>query len=265
MRFLFAFAAAFVSALVVAFAILPFGLQASWAVPAALLCGALASGLGAWLAGGGHGRLLPVLASSLASLVVLAVPLGALLFFVVRTSLSISAPIVFFVVAAASAFAVRRRFRGPGRPTEGRAGPAKIVLAIGALAVVFLLLLPVGELGYTWLTSCVGEEREVFEEFPQHSPRTPEELDPRPDDPDALSALGSACVVTYSTPDVATEVMDYFEGRLRENGWEVLPPGTEGAAVYARRGSYEYRVSFSGDPTRTQGGTTPVTVIVRQP
>ena len=245
----------------VAFAILPFGLQASWAVPVALLCGALASGLGVWLADRGRGRLAAVLATSLASLVV-AVLFAAVLFFAVGTSLSILAPVVFAVVAAASTFALRRRLRGPGRPAEGRAGPTKIVLAVGALAVVFLLLLPVGELGYTWLMSCRGEERAVSEEFPQYSPRTPEKLDPRPDDPDALSALGSACIVTYRTPDVPTEILDYFEGHLRENGWEVRPSNS--AALYARRGNYEYWVSFSGDLTSTQEGT-PVTVIVRKP
>ncbi len=159
MRILVAFLAAFVSGATVAFAILPFGLTSPLAIPLALLCGALACGLGAWVASGRHGRLLPVLASSLASLVVLAVPLGAVLFFVVRTNLSISTPIV-FSVAAASAFAARRRvFGGTGGTAEGRAGSAKIVAALAALAVLLLLLLPVADLGYLWITACRGEEK----------------------------------------------------------------------------------------------------------
>lgn len=138
----------------------------------------------------------------------------------------------------------------------------KIVSLIAVLIVLLLLLVPVGERGYTWLAACRGKDRAVFEEFPQYSPRNPEQLDPKPDDPDTLSALGSACVVTYRTPDVPTEVLGYFEGRLRDNGWELRPSNS--AALYARRGNYEYRVSFSGDPTGTQEGT-PVTVIVREP
>ncbi|MDP9439201.1 MAG: hypothetical protein M3P49_10715 [Actinomycetota bacterium] len=160
MRFLATFAAAFVSALVVAFPILPFGLGSPLAVPLAFLCGALASGLGAWAAGGRQGRLLPVLGYSLASVVVLAVPLGAVLFFVARTSLSISAPIVLAVVAAASAYAARRRgLGGTGGSAEGRAGPSKTVAALAALAVLLLLLLPVADLGYLWITACRGEEK----------------------------------------------------------------------------------------------------------
>lgn len=260
MRFLITFAAALVSAAVVAFLILPLGLEASWAVPMALLIGALASGMGAWLADGRRGRLAPVLAASLASLV-LAVPVGAVLFFVVGTNVSISVPIVLAVVAAASTFAVRR-FPGPANSTSGPSGLAKIVSAIAVLVVLVVLLYPVGKLGFTWLTACMGEDRAVFEEFPQYSPRAPEELDPKPDAPDAVSALGSACIVSYRTPDVPTEVLDYFAARLEENGWEMRSSNI--AALYARRGDYEYQVSFSGDPTSRQEGT-PVTVIVREP
>ena len=258
------FATAFVSGAAVAFAILPLGLGASWAVPVAVLCGTLASGLAAWLVSGwGHVRLLaPVLASSLASLV-LAIPLALALLFTVGTNLLITTPIIFFVVAAASTFA-SRRFGGSRSPVEGRAGLAKIVRALAALGVLVVLLLPVVEFGYTRLTACTGEERAVFDEFPQYAPRAPEDLDPKPDDPDVLSAFGSACVVSYSTPDAATQVIAYFEGRLRQNGWEVLPSGTDGAAVYARRGGYEYRVSFSGNPARTPKGT-PVSVVVWKP
>ena len=262
MRFLATFAAAFVSAAVVAFPILPFGLESSLAIPVALICGTLASGLGAWLAGGRHGRLLPVLAASLASLV-LAVPLGAVLFFVVRTNLVISVPIVFFVVAAASAFAVRRRrgFRGPGGPAEGWGGPAKIVAAVAVLAVLVVLVLPVGQLGYDWLTACSGEERAVFEEFPQYSPRTPEELDPRPD-LNAFTAVGGDCYVDYRTPDGASKVTEYFEGRLEENGWR-RPPGTTGPLA-VRRGDYEYLVTFLDAPGGSARGGTRVGVLVRE-
>ncbi|MDP9458457.1 MAG: hypothetical protein M3Q49_00650 [Actinomycetota bacterium] len=47
--------AAFVLGAVVAFSMLPFGLETFWALPMALLVAALTSGLGAWLAGGRHG------------------------------------------------------------------------------------------------------------------------------------------------------------------------------------------------------------------
>jgi hypothetical protein len=251
-RFPVAFAAAFVSGAAVAVAILPLGLQYSWAVPTALLLGALASGLGAWLANGGSGRLPLVLASSLASLA-LAVPLVIALFATIGVNLLTSASIVLAVVAAASAFAMQRSRRLGVR--------VKFVSVVAAL-VVLLLLLPVADVGYTWLTACEGEERAVFEEFPQYSPRAPEELDPKPDNIDALSAFGDACVVRYGTSDTATQVIDYFEGRLKENGWEVRPSNS--AAVFARRGSYEYRVSFTGDPTMTQGGTR-LTVVVWEP
>ncbi len=269
MRFLATFAAAFVSALVVAFPILPFGLGSPLAVPLAFLCGALASGLGAWAAGGRQGRLLPVLGYSLASVVVLAVPLGAVLFFVARTSLSISAPIVLAVVAAASAYAARRRgLGGTGGSAEGRAGPSKTVAALAALAVLLLLLLPVADLGYLWLTACRGEERAVFEEFPQYSPRTPQTLDPRPDIETFLDA-GGACVVTYRTPGVASEITGYFEERWKENGWkrppELGPRGTDDL-LYVRRGNYEYRVSFVDyAPGGSARGGTRVSVSVREP
>ena len=263
MRFLATFAAAFVSALAVAFPILPFGLGSSLAVPLALLCGTLASGLGAWLANGRHGRLVAVLASSLASLVVLAVPLGAVLFFVVRTNLLISTPIVFAVVAAASAFAARRGPRGPGGSArEGRAGRSRILLALLALAAVALLLLPVAESGYGWLTACRGEERAVFEEFPQYSPRTPQELDPRPD-LNVFLDVGRVCYVEYRTPGVASEVTRYFEERWKKNGWK-RPPGS-GDPLYVRRGNYEYRLSFVDyDPGGSVRGGTRVSVSVRK-
>ena len=255
MRFSVAFVAAFVPGVVVALAILPFGLEASWAVPAALLLGALASGLGAWLAGTAGRRvrlLLPVLASSLASLV-LAVPLGAALTLSVGTSLSIATPIVLAVVAAASAFAARRGHRGPGGSVrEGRAGRARTLTALLALAAVAVLLFPVAESGHGWLTACRGEERAVFEEFPQYSPRTPEKLDPRPD-LNAFTAVGGDCFVDYRTPDVASEVTGYFEERLRQNGWE-RPPGSVDP-LYVRRGSYEYRVSFPDAPGGSARGT----------
>lgn len=264
-RFLATFAVAFVSALVVAFPILPFGLTSSLAVPLALLCGALACGLGAWVAGGRQGRPLPVLASSLASLVVLAVPLGAVLFLVARTNLLISAPVVFSVVAAASTFAARRR--GFGGTAEGRAGLAKIVAALAALAVLLLLLLPVTDFGYLWITACRGEERAVFEEFPQYSPRTPQTLDPRPDIETFLD-VGGACVVTYRTPGVASEITGYFEERWKENGWkrppELGPRGT-GDPLYVRRGDYEYRLSFADDPGESARGGTRVVVSVGKP
>jgi hypothetical protein len=267
-RFLATFAAAFVSALVVAFPILPFGLGSPLAVPLAFLCGALASGLGAWAAGGRQGRLLPVLGYSLASVVVLAVPLGAVLFFVARTSLSISAPIVLAVVAAASAYAARRRgLGGTGGTAEGRAGPAKTVAALAALAVLLLLLLPVADLGYLWITACRGEERAVFEEFPQYGPRTPQKLDPRPDIETFLD-VGGACVVTYRTPGVASEITGYFEERWKENGWERPPelgPRGTGDLLYVRRGDYEYRLSFADDPGGSAQGGTRGVVSVRKP
>ena len=250
---------AFASGTVVA--ILPLGLVSPFAVPLALLFGALASGLGAWFAdGGGRVRLLPVLASSLASLV-LAAPVGAVLTFVVGTSLALSAPIVFVVVAAASTFAARRGSREPGGPTAGRLGLAKIVWTLAALAVVVVLLVPVGQLGYDWLAACRGEERAVFEEFPQYSPRTPQELDPRPD-LNAFTAAGGACVVDYRTPDVASEVTEYFERRLEENGWK-WPPGTSDP-LYVRKGDYEYRVTFLDAPGGSARGGTRVGVLVRE-
>ena len=250
---------AFVSGMAVAFLILPLGLVSPSAVPLALLFGALASGLGAWFADGrGRVRLLPILASSLASLV-LAAPVGALLTFVVGASLALSAPIVFIVVAAASTFAARR-FRGLGGPTEGRLGLAKIARALAALAVVVVLLVPAGQFGYDWLTACRGEERAVFEEFPQYSPRTPEKLDPRPD-LNAFTAVGGACVVDYGTPDGASEVTEYFERRLRGNGWK-QPPGT-GGPLYVRRGDYEYRVTFLDAHGGSARGTR-VGVLVRE-
>ena len=265
MRFLLTFAVAFVSGVVVAFAILPLGLGASWAVPAALLLGALACGLGAWLAGGAghHVRLLlSILASSLASLL-LAVPLGAALTLLVGASLSVATPIVLAVVAAASTFALHRRFRGPGNPAGGRAGPTKIILAVGALAVL-LLLVPVGQFGYNWVTACRGQERAVFEEFPQYGPRTPQKLDPRPD-LNVFVDVGRVCYVGYRTPGVASEVTRYFEERWKENGWkrppDIGPRGT-GDPLYVRRGNYEYRVTFGDAPGGSARGGTRVSVSV---
>ncbi len=138
----------------------------------------------------------------------------------------------------------------------------KIVLAV-AVAILLFLLVVVGEFGYNWITACRGEEKAVFEEFPQYSPRTPEDLDPKPDNLDALSAAGSACFVVYRTPDGAQEVTDYFEERLEENGWK-RSPGT-GGPLTVRRGNYEYRLSFPGnlpgDPDSARG--TQVQVILR--
>lgn len=105
-------ALSFVSGTVVAFLILQLGLESPWAVPAALVFGALAAGLGAYLADRLHSSLAPVLACSLASLV-LAIPVGMVLLFVVRTNLPLATPIVFAVVAAASSLAVQR-FRRHG-------------------------------------------------------------------------------------------------------------------------------------------------------
>jgi hypothetical protein len=131
------------------------------------------------------------------------------------------------------------------------------------LVVLVVLFLFMDQYGYAYLTSCRGEERAVFEEFPQYSPRTPRELDPTPEDPDVLAAYGSACVVGYYTPDLPSEILGYFEGRLEEKGWEVRP--LNDAALYARRGDYEYRVYFTDDPTRTPQGDMRLTVVVREP
>lgn len=131
---------------------------------------------------------------------------------------------------------------------------------MSAVAVALVLLVPLGGLGYRWITACRGEERAIFEEFPQYSPRTPQNLDPRPDDLEALSSLGDTCVAVYETPDVASEVLGYFAARLKENDWELRP--SNGASLYARKGNYEYRISFPSDPTSTRG--TRVTVIVRE-
>jgi hypothetical protein len=132
------------------------------------------------------------------------------------------------------------------------------VISVVAVLVVLLLLVPL-QFGYNWVTACRGEERAVFEEFPQYDPRSPQKLDTKPDNLDALAAVGSGCVVVYSTPDEAREVRGYFVERLQENGWKVKHATEYDAPLYARRGNYEYRASFREEARKE----TRLVVIVR--
>jgi hypothetical protein len=83
---------------------------------------------------------------------------------------------------------------------------------LAAVAGVGLLVLFVGGwVFYLSWSDCLGGERATLEEFPHYADP---ESGPRP--------LQGTCEVRYTTEASRKEVLDYYDERLRKNGWEVL-------------------------------------------
>ena len=102
--FIVAFSAGVVSTLL----ILPFGLESSWAGPAALVVGTLAAGLAAHLGSERPESRLPVVLLYAFGGLVLALPLGVLLVYLGLATLLTLAIGVFGTVAAAASIGTQR-------------------------------------------------------------------------------------------------------------------------------------------------------------
>ena len=107
-------------------------------------------------------------------------------------------------------------------------------------------LLAVCAIGVWAVTNALGcglGEREVFAQFPRYDGRVPE----------LRSHIeGAVCAAWFVTPDPQREVYAYYEGELRERGWEVeirKPPpwSTEPSTLEAEQGAYSYAVIYEPD------------------
>jgi hypothetical protein len=85
------------------------------------------------------------------------------------------------------------------------------VLLAAAVAVGLLVLFVGGSVFYFSWSACLGGERATLKEFPHYAKP---QSGPRP--------LQGSCEVRYTTEASRKEVLGYYDGRLRDNGWRVL-------------------------------------------
>ena len=139
----------------------------------------------------------------------------------------------------------------------------KRALLAGVVAVGLLVVFVGGSVFYLSWSACLGGERAALTEFSHYA------------DPESgPSPLMGACEVRYTTQASRGEVLGYYDQRLRKNGWNVLgymtvyrpPKGMElpvkqlsklleapesaGGSLTARRGNYNYSVSYEPPNTK---------------
>lgn len=126
----------------------------------------------------------------------------------------------------------------------GRRNPGWLATAAGLVAL--LALGTAAGLGFGGCSGsdCRGEDRAIYEEFPQYGGQDVE-LGP--------AGPGANCNARFPSTAPREEVLTYYSERLRENGWEVE---VIGANLYGRRDGYAYRVEHGGPtgPTTTRDG-----------
>ena len=249
-----------------AFVLLPGGLflgLAAGAVVAALA----ARAVGERVAPAGtedRGRPLPVVLSSLVSLLLLGLPASAVLSGPGMPPIPPIPAAMAFAAAGAALADSRRRTRGPGEAgprrsrTRPRRGRGLLPLLVAVTAPLVLVL------GAFWLPAvwaCSSDERAVYGEFPQYGGRAVE--------PSGNPGVGS-CAAYYQTPDSEEEVLAYFAERLEERGWEPRPqeaskkagpggkPGPPAGSVAYRPDGFRYEVQV-GEIDPEAGGLAPGT------
>lgn len=129
-----------------------------------------------------------------------------------------------------------------------------LVAVVGGLSALLAAVFVGGSYVLSTLSDCSGRERAIVEEYPHHSDRRI-----------ATYPWTFSCSVRYTTDASRREVLGYYDGLLRREGWEVMGfqtasgrryvsgkrlsglwrlPESAGGVLVARRGGYSYWVSY---------------------